>query len=70
MKKFITYCRQKGTKKMRKKSLLLNAMLISALLAGSCGSKTITRTSKEPTTITSEQNTNRNANSYGITSND
>jgi len=47
---------------MRKKSLLLNAMLISALLAGSCGSKTITRTSKEPTTITSEQNTNRNAN--------
>lgn len=47
---------------MRKKSLLLNAMLISALLSGSCGSKTITRTSKEPTTITSEQNTNRNAN--------
>lgn len=48
---------------MRKKSLLLNAMLISALLAGSCGSKTITRTSKEPTTITSEPSTSGNANS-------
>lgn len=48
---------------MRKKSLLLNAMLISALLAGSCGSKTITKTTFEPTTITSEPNTSRNANS-------
>ncbi|MCR5629723.1 serpin family protein [Eubacterium sp.] len=48
---------------MRKKSLLLNAMLISALLAGSCGSKTITKTTIEPTTITSEPSTSGNANS-------
>lgn len=46
---------------MRKKSLLLNAMLISALLAGSCGSKTIARTTNEPTTITSEPSTSSNS---------
>ena len=61
MKKFITDCRQKGTQIMRKKSLLLNAMLISAILAGSCGSKTITRTTNEPTTITSEPSTSSNS---------